>query len=75
MASLTVYRKEGRAWNPVLMTEDDGPIYRSLTENLIAKKINECKYIRRIERRNNYDGTQTITVYFDRSKSVYVIDN
>ena len=39
-------------------------VWESLSHELIAKKVNQCRYISRIVRRSNYDGTQTITVYY-----------
>lgn len=52
-------------------------VLEMLTSDLIAKKVNQCKYISRIKRVNNYDGTQTITVYYSKDigggKRVYRI--
>ena len=54
------------------MKEED--IYMRLCNALIAKKLNECRYIKSIKRRNNYDGTQEITVTYDNAvRNIYTI--
>jgi len=51
-------------WHDNCVFTDEAEIYRRLSENLIAKKINKCLYIKSISRRQNYDGTHDITVTF-----------
>lgn len=49
-------------------------IYKRLSDDLIAKKINQCRYIKSIKRRNNYDGTQEITVtYINSVRNIYTV--
>ena len=49
-------------------------IYTRLCNELIAKKVNSCRYIKSIKRRNNYDGTQEITITYDNEvRYIYTI--
>ena len=55
-------------------TTDPSTIWERLAQDLIAKKMHKCSYIRSIKDVNNYDGTRTITVYEDNGyKGVYTI--
>ena len=66
--------KNGRNWETTFSSTEPAYIFESLSKDLIAKKINECTYIRNIKRVNNYDGTITITVnYNNDTRSVYTI--
>lgn len=56
-------------------TINERKIYKSLASDLLAKKVHKCTYINRICDRSNYDGTRTITVYYDNgTKSVYIVE-
>ena len=56
-------------------TNDPAEIHKDLMNDLIAKKLHKCTYIRSIKDRPNYDGTRTITVYHDNGcKRVYVVE-
>lgn len=52
-------------------------VLESLCCELIAKKLNQCRYITRIKRTPNYDDTQTITITYAKDcgggKRVYRI--
>lgn len=68
--------KEGRNWRKTITTTDATDVYKFLTEELIAKKINNCRYIRSIKRENLYNGYQRITVsYADSGRAIYTIRN
>lgn len=57
-------------------TSTDVPyMYRILTDELIAKKINKCTYIAKISRRPLYNGFDEITVFYNgyESKTIYTI--
>lgn len=74
MEKLTVYVKENNEYIETYATTDAETIYRRLTEELISKKINCCKYIRSIKRENLYNGFQKITVQETNGiKAVYII--
>lgn len=73
---LTIYTKEQNKWHESLEICDTLEIYQRLSRDLIAKKINACLYIKKIERVNLYNGTQKITIYYDNGvKAVYVVKN
>lgn len=49
-------------------------IYKRLSNDLIAKKICQCRYIKSIKRRNNYDGTCEITVTYNNNvRNIYTV--
>lgn len=63
-------------WHVYHVVDNEVDIYRSLANDLIAKKICGCTYISRITRWNNYDGTETIKVYYDNSvMREYIIES
>ena len=71
----TTYVKNGYKWVESHTTTDTLTIYDNLSRDLIAKKLHNCAYIKRISDQPNYDGTRTITVYYDNNvKNVYVIE-
>jgi hypothetical protein len=74
MEKLTVYVKENNKYIETYTTTDAETIYRRLTEELIAKKINCCKWIQSIKRVNLYTGYQKITVHETNGiKAEYII--
>lgn len=76
MEKLTVYIKENKKYIEVYATTDTETIYKRLTGELIAKKINACQYIRSIKRENLYTGYQKIIVLETNGiKAEYIIKN
>lgn len=74
MEKMTTYTKNGGKWEKTNERTDKAIIYEFLAQELIAKKINCCKYIRKIERVNRYDGFARVTVYYDNGvKNEYII--
>lgn len=70
--------KEGREWVAQFANTDPVEVFKWLTDELIAKKLNQCAYIRSIKRENLYNGFQRITVTYSSEhggRSVYVIPN
>ena len=66
--------KKGNKWEVTYIEVDELLIYKALTDDLIAKKINACKYIKSIKRMTNYDGTQNIIVNYDNGcRSTYTV--
>ena len=58
---MTVEQKVGKNWVKTFETERD--VYGRLAYDLAAKYIGKSSRIKKITRNNNYDGTQTYTVY------------
>lgn len=57
--------KEGRTYTETWRSEDSARVYEDLAQELIAKKINECRYIKSIKRTNLFNGFQNIVVTYD----------
>ena len=67
--------KRGSKWEETFRQEDSYEITRHLAQDLAAKYIGKASFIRRIVRRNNYDGTQTYTVtYANDTRAIYIVD-
>ena len=74
MEKLTVYIKENNKYMENYSTTDTTRIYQLLTNDLISKKINCCKWIRSIKRVCLYNGYQKIIVLHNNGcKSEYII--
>ena len=68
--------KENNKWIVSAVITDKTEIYESLSADLIAKKLNNCGYIKTVKRVCNYDGTQTITVVYNNDcRSIYTVKN
>ena len=66
--------KEGNKWIVSSTIEDIAEIYETLARELLAKKVQMCKWITKITDRTNYDGTRKIVVTYDNGhRSVYQI--
>lgn len=66
--------KNGKKWDVEFFDTDELSIYQSLTNDLIAKKINQCTYIKSIKRTPLYNGTQKITVVYDNNcRAIYEV--
>lgn len=78
MVKMVTEIKKGRNWvleNEEWVVTDKATVYERLAQDLIAKKINQCTYIKSIRRVPNYNGTQTITIYYgDNVRNIYTID-
>lgn len=75
MEQLTVYIKDGKNLKETYSTNDPLIIYQRLSNSLIAKKINCCKWIKSIKRINMYNGFQKILIYEIGGVSEFVIKN
>lgn len=72
--TMTLEVKNGRDWETTYTTTDPEEIFRELSNDLIAKKLCKSSSIRSISRRNNYDGTNTVTVdYGNGTRRRYTI--
>ena len=71
---MIIERKEGKGYKEIYKSTDTETIYTRLTNELIAKKINNCTYIKSIKYRCNYDGTRTIIISYDNgTRALYTI--
>ena len=63
MAKMIFQDKVGNVWQTTF--EKDGPeVWEDLAKDLLAKKLEACRYITSIKRKQNYDGTNTIIVNY-----------
>ena len=68
--------KEGRNWKEERFVTDALEVYKSLAEDMVHKKLNECTYIRSIKRTPLYNGFCKITVSYDNDvRRIYVIED
>lgn len=68
--------KNAGKWIMSHIVTDELEIYKSLSADLIAKKLNNCSYIKTVKRVCNYDGTQNITVTYNNDcRAIYTVKN
>jgi hypothetical protein len=71
---LEVLSKIDGKWETVGVVTDELDVYQRLSRALVAKRINSCRYITRVQRTPGYDGTQTITVtFYGGIKNVFTV--
>lgn len=76
MTTRVYQEKNGRTWETKHTDTDATSVYEWLSNELIAKKLNGCTWIKSIKRVNLYDGNQKITVTYDHGgRSVYTVKN
>lgn len=67
------HRNNGN-WEITYIDDNELSVYKSLSQDLIHKKINKCKYITRIERIQLYNKFVSITVTYDNNnRSIYTV--
>ena len=67
--------KRGNKWEVTFTQTNETEILHSLASDLAAKYIGKASYVKRITRRNNYDGTQTYIVSYDNdTRATYTTD-
>lgn len=75
MTKRTIEIKRGNKYETTFIQENETEALRSLASDLAAKYIGKASYVKRITRRNNYDGTQTYVVTYDNdSRATYITD-
>jgi hypothetical protein len=66
--------KNGKKWEQTNIDTDILSVYQSLANDLIAKKLNQCSYIKSIKRIPLYNGTQKIIVtYNNNCRCIYEV--
>ena len=66
--------REGRGFVKEWEHSDPAEVYKDLAAELIAKKINNCKWIRSIKRRQLYNGYLEITVNYPHGgRRIYTV--
>lgn len=71
--SFTYEEKQKGKYTAIYFNDDEKQVYEDLSQELIAKKINQCAYIKSIKRVVLYDGFQKIIVTYDHGRRVYIV--
>ena len=78
--SYKYFVKRGKNFVETFSSDDTMYVYKRLADELIAKKINCCRWIKSIKRENLYNGFQRITVVYIHGdnvgeRGVYIVRN
>lgn len=78
--SYKYFDKRGKNLVETFSSDDTEYVYKRLADELIAKKINCCRWIKSIKRENLYNGFQRITVVYNHGdnatgRGVYIVNN
>lgn len=67
--------KEHNKWKETYTEIDKAIIYKELADDLIRAKITHGTCVRKIKRSPNYDGTNTIVIWYDNDlKRTYTVE-
>lgn len=64
-------KKTGKTWVNTYVDECPETVYKSLAIDLIAKKINQARYIKSIKRMQHYTYVEIIVTYDNNVRSIY----
>ena len=68
--------KIGRKYVQTFECDDRSRVYKELADELIAKKLNECSWIRSIRREPLYNGFDHIYATYDHGvRRVYTVEH
>ena len=68
--------KNGKTYEVTHTCNDVTEVYKSLTNDLVSKKLNNCTYIKSIKRTPLYNGFDRITVTYDNAvRRIYTIES
>ena len=59
-----IYQKKTASGYTATWDNEGEEVWKDLAKDLIAKNLEGCRYIRSIQRKQNYDGTNTIIVNY-----------
>ena len=72
--SLHDYIKNGSKWEESFSTTDQKAVYQLLAQAMVRRYVHKAAGILRVLDRSNYDGTRTVTIYYDNNcKSEYIV--
>lgn len=74
------FDKRGKNLVETFSSNDELYVYKRLADEMVAKKINCCRWIKSIKRENLYNGFQRITVVYNHGENsdgrgVYIVRN
>lgn len=68
------YKKDSNnKWIVTFAENNETNIYKSLSADIVAKKINNCQYIKSIKRVQRYTHVEITVLYDNNTKSVYYL--
>lgn len=66
-------KKNGKTWVNTYIDNDAASVYKSLSIDIIAKKINQARYIKSIKRVQHYTHVEIIVTYDNNCRSLYYL--
>lgn len=66
-------KKNGKTWVNTYIDYDAASVYKSLSIDMIAKKINQARYIKSIKRVQHYTHVEIIVTYDNNCRSLYYL--
>ena len=66
-------KKTGKTWINTYIDTCPDTVYKSLSCDLIAKKINQARYIKSIKRIQHYTHVEIIVTYDNNVRSLYYV--
>ena len=72
--SMECQHKVGRNWETTYSSLDKATIYERLANALVSKKINQCSYIKSINRFQHYTHVEIIVTQDNGYRTVYYLN-
>lgn len=66
-------KKNGKTWVNTYVDTCPETVYKSLSIDMIAKKINQARYIKSIKRIQHYTHVEIIVTYDNNVRSLYYL--
>ena len=66
-------KKTDKTWINTYIDTDNASVYKSLASDIIAKKINQARYIKSIKRVQHYTHVEIIVTYDNNVRSLYYV--
>lgn len=66
-------KKNGKTWANTYVDTCPETVYKALASDLIAKKINQARYIKSIKRVQHYTHVEIIVTYDNNCRSLYYL--
>ena len=66
-------KKNGKTWVNTYVDTCPETVYKSLSIDMIAKKINQARYIKSIKRVQHYTHVEIIVTYDNNVRSLYYL--
>ena len=68
--------KKGSKWETVYTLTNKEDIYKELSDAMVTKYLTKASWIKSIRRTQNYDGTITVTVNYDKDlRSIITVED